>query len=191
MVQVLSRKFHPVWFHDFDFALPIIFCRAELYFLGAVWNFPIFVGQNGITVALCFEYERRSHEQFHAARTTGARAGAQGSRPLQSQFPRHRTSVARPDQIGTGRRRQRAPKNGPRPRNRPHGGRETGRHRPRPENDREHSLHPAREKSAGPRLQGSQGAQSYLRRHRTHFARPPPRGRRRRRQGAQESRRGH
>ena len=37
-------------------------------------------------------------------------------------------------------------KTGPRSRDRPHGGREAGRHRPRSKDDRQYSLHPARQR---------------------------------------------
>ena len=42
---------------------------------------------------------------------------------------------------------------------------------PGPEDDRQHSLHPARQESSGPGGQGGQDPQPHLRRHRTHFAR--------------------
>ena len=76
-------------------------------------------------------------------------------------------------------------------RNRPHGSRKTGRHRPGSEDDRQHPLHAPREKGPRPRRQGSQGAESHLCRHRAHPARPAARRRGRRRPRAQESRRGH
>ena len=65
---------------------------------------------------------------------------------------------------------------------------ETGRFRSGDEDGREHSLHAAGEEGSGAGRQGSEGAQSLLRRHRAHFARPVARRRRRGGESVEEPR---
>src|SRR4029077_14473286 len=132
--------------------------------------------------------EPANNEKFYAPRPTGPPARSQGSRPFQSQLRRHRASAARIDQARPGRGRERFAKDGARPRDGADGSRKTSRLRSGNKDRRQHPLHPACEKGFGSGREGSEGAQSFLRRHRAHSAWTFAGGRRSGRTRAQEAR---
>src|SRR4030095_16151392 len=72
-------------------------------------------------------------EQLHTTRAAGPRTCAEGSGSLQPQLRGHRAPAPWVDQARTGRRRQRAPEDGARPRDSPHGSGEASRLRSRNE----------------------------------------------------------